>query len=45
MGHADPRTTRRYDRSRGSLDRSPVYLIAGLFADPDEDTEDTDPTP
>lgn len=31
-GHADPRTTRRYDRSRGSLDRSPAYLIAGLFA-------------
>jgi len=33
MGHLDPRTTRRYDRSRGSLDRSPAYLIAGLFAD------------
>jgi integrase len=32
LGHADPRTTRRYDRSRGSLDRSPAYLIAGLFA-------------
>jgi len=32
MGHADPRTTRRYDRSRGSLDRSPAYLIANLFA-------------
>lgn len=31
-GHADPRTTRRYDRNRGSLDRSPAYLIAGLFA-------------
>jgi site-specific recombinase XerD len=23
MGHASPRTTRRYDRSRGNLDRSP----------------------
>ncbi|MFY1673691.1 tyrosine-type recombinase/integrase [Plantactinospora sp. WMMB334] len=33
LGHADPRTTRRYDRSRGSLDRSPAYLIASLFAD------------
>jgi site-specific recombinase XerD len=33
LGHADPRTTRRYDRSRGSLDRSPAYLIAGLFAE------------
>lgn len=32
LGHADPRTTRRYDRSRGSLDRSPVYLVANLFA-------------
>jgi site-specific recombinase XerD len=32
LGHADPRTTRRYDRARGSLDRSPAYLIAGLFA-------------
>lgn len=35
LGHADPRTTRRYDRSRGSLDRSPAYLIAGLFAHED----------
>lgn len=33
LGHADPRTTRRYDRTRGSLDRSPAYLIAHLFAD------------
>src|SRR5690348_10840536 len=24
MGHASPRTTRRYDRSRGNLDRSPA---------------------
>lgn len=36
LGHADPRTTRRYDRSRGSLDRSPAYLIAGLFAHDDD---------
>lgn len=35
LGHADPRTTRRYDRSRGSLDRSPAYLIANLFAHDD----------
>src|SRR3954466_512175 len=27
-GHADPRTTRRYDRSRHNLDRSPNYLVA-----------------
>jgi integrase len=25
LGHADPRTTRRYDRSRHTLDRSPNY--------------------
>ncbi len=29
LGHADPRTTRRYDRNRGRLDRSPNYLLAG----------------
>jgi integrase/recombinase XerD len=28
LGHADPRTTRRYDRSRHNLDRSPTYLLA-----------------
>lgn len=33
LGHADPRTTRRYDRSRGNLDRSPVYAISALFTD------------
>lgn len=31
-GHADTRTTRRYDRDRHNLDRSPAYLIASLFA-------------
>jgi integrase/recombinase XerD len=30
--HADPRTTRRYDRARGALDRSPAYLVAGDIA-------------
>jgi integrase/recombinase XerD len=28
MGHADPRTTRRYDRSRHNLDRHPTYKMA-----------------
>ena len=28
MGHADPRTTRRYDRDRFNLDRDPAYTIA-----------------
>ena len=33
MGHKDPRTTRRYDRARGRLDRSPGYLLAAYLAD------------
>jgi len=32
MGHASPRTTRRYDRSRANLDRSPGYLLAGYIS-------------
>lgn len=28
MGHADPRTTRRYDRARGRLERSSAYSVA-----------------
>jgi integrase/recombinase XerD len=28
MGHADPRTTRRYDRDRDSLDRDPAYVVS-----------------
>jgi hypothetical protein len=28
LGHADPRTTRRHDRNRHNLDRSPTYLLA-----------------
>ncbi|WP_158057114.1 tyrosine-type recombinase/integrase [Saccharomonospora sp. CUA-673] len=31
-GHRDPRTTRRYDHSRGSLDRSPAYTLASYLA-------------
>ena len=34
LGHADPRTTRRYDRARHLLDRSPNYLIATVLAGP-----------
>ena len=30
-GHADPRTTRRYDRARHNLDRHPTYALAGLI--------------
>ena len=30
--HADPRTTMRYDRARGSLDRHATYIVATLVA-------------
>jgi site-specific recombinase XerD len=30
-GHADPRTTRRYDRARHNLDKHPTYALAGLI--------------
>ena len=30
-GHVDPRTTRRYDRARGRLDREPSYALAVLL--------------
>jgi site-specific recombinase XerD len=32
LGHADPRTTQRYDRARQSLDRDPSYLVAAAVA-------------
>lgn len=32
-GHADPRTTERYDRMRGRLDASPVYVLGAALAD------------
>ena len=32
-GHADPRTTRRYDRRRDQLDNHGAYLLAGRFSD------------
>jgi integrase/recombinase XerD len=30
--HADPRTTMRYDRPRGSLDRHATYIVAAYLA-------------
>lgn len=30
--HADPRTTMRYDRGRGSLDRHPTYIVSTFVA-------------
>jgi integrase/recombinase XerD len=32
-GHADPRTTRRYDRGRHSLDRHAAYALTTWLAD------------
>ena len=29
-GHADPRTTRRYDRARHNLDKHPTHALAGI---------------
>lgn len=31
LGHADPRTTRRYDQSRNRLDRDPTYTLAAAL--------------
>jgi integrase/recombinase XerD len=31
MGHADPRTTRRYDRARNNLDRHPAHILATRY--------------
>jgi len=32
LGHADPRTTMRYDRARASLDRHATYIVAAYVA-------------
>ncbi|MBO0842147.1 MAG: tyrosine-type recombinase/integrase, partial [Nocardioides sp.] len=32
-GHADPRTTRRYDRGRHNLDRHPAYALGAFLAE------------
>lgn len=34
MGHKDPRTTRRYDRARNRLDRSPVHKVSRALLGP-----------
>lgn len=35
-GHADPRTTRRYDRARNNLDQHGAYLLAARFGGSDQ---------
>ena len=37
-GHADPRTTRRYDRGRHSLDRHATYALTAWLADGQDGT-------
>jgi integrase/recombinase XerD len=34
LGHADPRTTRRYDRARHAPDRSPGHVVAAYLGAP-----------
>ncbi len=46
LGHADPRTTRRYDRSRNNLDRHATYALAsrlGRGPTPGEQRNAADP--
>ena len=31
MGHADPRTTRRFDRNRNNLNKAPGNVLAGYL--------------
>jgi site-specific recombinase XerD len=40
LGHADPRTTRRYDRARHSLDRFPGYTLAAYLAHRDQEEQE-----
>jgi hypothetical protein len=35
-GHRDARTTRRHDRAREDLDRSPTYALTRWLADRDD---------
>ena len=39
-GHADPRTTRRYDRGRHSMDRHATYALTAFLDAPTPDRED-----
>lgn len=42
-GHTDPRTTRRYDRGRHNLDRSPAHALGAFLAvTPSESSRDGD---
>ncbi len=41
-GHADPRTTRRYDRAKDRLDRHPSAVLAGRLAALRQDADQAD---
>jgi integrase/recombinase XerD len=41
-GHADPKTTRRYDRGRHSLDRHPTYALAAQLPPLDAEAQNDD---
>lgn len=45
MGHADPRTTRRYDRDRFNLDRDPGYVVSAARTAPRTTEADNRPEP
>jgi integrase/recombinase XerD len=38
-GHADPRTTRRYDRGRHSLDRHASYVVTAGLDGPEQEKQ------
>jgi integrase len=42
-GHADPRTTRRYDRARHNLDRHATYAVTAFLSG--DVSQDADPEP
>jgi integrase/recombinase XerD len=45
MGHRDPRTTRRYDRTGSALENDPSMLVAAAVARREEQPPDFEPKP
>lgn len=41
LGHADPRTTRRYDQAHAALERSPAYRLGQAFAQGETQAQQT----
>jgi len=42
-GHADPRTTQRYNRGRNRLTNHPAHVLGGLLAEPDDAEDGPEP--